>query len=87
MFETFNVPGLMIGNQDVLSLYSSARTIGVIINSGECVSHVVPIYEGYPLLSYPNTQLDTCGRDVTIYLQRLLRVRHHACLTWAYRSP
>jgi centractin len=46
-FETFNVPALYIQMQAVLSLYSSGRTTGVVLDSGDGVSHVVPIYEGF----------------------------------------
>ena len=79
MFETFRVPGMTIGNRDVLSLYASARTTGVVVKSGDAVSHVVPIYEGYPLVSYPNTQLDVAGRNLTTYLEKLLHDRYPNC--------
>lgn len=46
MFETFNVPNLYIAIQAVLSLYSSGRTTGVVLDSGDGVTHLVPIYEG-----------------------------------------
>ena len=79
MFETFRVPGMTIGNRDVLSLYGSACTTGVIINSGDAVSRIVPIYKGYPLLLYPNTQLDVAGHDLTTYLEKLLCDKYCNC--------
>ncbi len=46
MFETFNVPSMYIAIQAVLSLYASGRTTGIVMDSGDGVSHTVPIYEG-----------------------------------------
>jgi len=47
MFETFNVQGFYIAIQAVLSLYSNGRTTGVVCDSGDGVSHTVPVFEGF----------------------------------------
>ena len=47
MFETFNTPAFYVNIQAVLSLYGSGRTTGLVFDSGDGVSHVVPIYEGW----------------------------------------
>lgn len=74
MFETFDVPEFYVGVQAVLSLYSSGRTSGIVMDSGDGVSHCVPIYEGYSL-PHAICRLDLAGRDLTTYLQRILKER------------
>ena len=49
MFETFNCPGLYIITQAVLSLYATGFLAGVVLVSGEDMTHVVPVYDSYKL--------------------------------------
>jgi hypothetical protein len=44
MFETFNTSAMYVAIQAVLSLHASGRTTGIVTNSGDGVSHTVPIY-------------------------------------------
>jgi centractin len=71
-FETFNVPALFISMQAVLSLYATGRTTGVVLDAGDGVTHSVPIYEGFAL-PHSIMRTDLAGRDVTRYLQLLLK--------------
>lgn len=71
MFESFNVPATYIAIQAVLSLYASGRTTGIVLDSGDGVSHVVPIYEGYAL-AHAIWRLDLGGRDLSEALAKIL---------------
>lgn len=72
LFETFNVPALYTSIQAVLSLYASGRTTGIVLDSGDGVSHAVPVYEGFAMPSSIR-RIDVAGRDVTEHMQTLLR--------------
>ncbi len=72
LFETFNVPALYTSIQAVLSLYASGRTTGIVLDSGDGVSHAVPVYQGFAMPSSIR-RIDVAGRDVTEHLQLLLR--------------
>nr|CAB3219905.1 alpha-centractin-like [Phallusia mammillata] len=71
-FETFNVPAFFVSIQAVLSLYAAGKMTGVVIDAGDGVTHSVPIYEGFSL-PHSIIRTDVAGRDVTKYLQLLLR--------------
>jgi len=71
MFETFNVEGLYVAIQAVLSLYSAGRTTGCVIDSGDGVTHAVPVFEGY---SIPHAVKKNfiAGRAITEHMANLL---------------
>jgi len=81
-FETFNVPGLYIAVQAVLALCASwtsnqvtERTLtGTVIDSGDGVTHVIPVSDGY-VLGGSIKSMDLAGRTVTQFIQNLLRER------------
>jgi centractin len=82
MFEHLNVPALFMSMQAVLALYASARTTGVVLDSGDGVTHAVPVYEGFAM-NHSIQRVDIAGRDITRYLQLLLRKEGHVFRTSA----
>lgn len=82
MFETFNVPGLYIAVQAVLALAASwtskevkERTLtGTVIDSGDGVTHVIPVAEGYVIGSCIK-HIPIAGKDITAFVQQLMRER------------
>ena len=71
MFENFLVPGLFICMTSVMSVYSTGRTLGMVVDSGEDKTNFVPVYEGFAF-DHAILKSDLGGKILTQYLTRLL---------------
>lgn len=81
MFETFNVPGLYIAVQAVLALAASwtsknatENLTGTVIDSGDGVTHVIPVAEGY-VIGSSIKHIPIAGKDITGFIQQIMRER------------
>jgi len=69
--DTFQVPAFYVSVQAVLALYSSGRTTGCVYDSGDGVSHTVPVYDGFSL-KHAIKRANLAGRELTTYLGDIL---------------
>merc|ERR1711892_1240269 len=69
MFETFNCPPCMWPSR-LCSPCTPLAVPPVLMDSGDGVSHGVPVYEGYAL-PHAIVRLDLAGRELTNYLMKI----------------
>jgi len=77
MFETYHFEAAKVSIQAMLVLYAQGLLTGVVVDSGDGVTHIVPVWEGIcpPTLI---KRLNVAGRHMTRYLIKLLQVRGYA---------
>jgi len=82
MFETFQVPGLYIGVQAVLALIASKVSdsadkimTGTVVDSGDGVTHVIPVVDGYVIGSCIR-HIPLAGSHITGFIQQMLLDRN-----------
>lgn len=85
LFDTFNVPGLYVANTAVLSLYSAGKFTGLVVEIGDGVAHIVPVFDG-SVLPHSIQRINLAGRDLTDYLIQILSERGLHLTTGAERE-
>jgi len=77
MFEVYGFQAAKVNIQAMLVLYAQGLLTGVVVDSGDGVTHVVPVWEGIcpPTLI---KRLNVAGRHITRQLIKLLQVRGYA---------
>jgi actin-related protein 2 len=77
MFERYGFESMHIAIQAVLTLYAQGLLTGVVCDSGDGVTHVIPVYEGFGL-PHNMKKLHLAGSHITTYMIRLLQLRGYA---------
>jgi actin-related protein 2 len=77
MFETYGFKGVYVAVQAVLTLYAQGLFTGVVVDSGDGVTHIVPVYQGF-CIPHLIKRLDVAGRHVTKYFIKLLQLRGYS---------
>ena len=71
MFEAFKIKNLFIANQALLSLYSTGKLTGIVVESGAGVTQIAPIFNTR-VSTYAVNRIDFGGNELSEYLNRLL---------------
>lgn len=74
MFDKYGFQAVSVQTQAVLTLYAQGLVTGVVVDSGDGVTHIIPVYQSYGLNNCIQ-RLDIAGRRVTQQLVELLRLK------------
>jgi actin-related protein len=85
LFETFNMPAVLLLPAASATIISSGRMTGVAVEIGDGAVQVVPVYEG-SVIAFAAVKLDIGGRDLTDFLMKILIERGYSFTTTAERE-
>ena len=74
MFEEYQFEAIQISMQAMLTLYAQGLLTGVVVDTGDGVTHTIPVYEGF-CPTHLVKRLDVAGRHLTEYMIKLLQGR------------
>ena len=77
LFEKIGIGFFNIEPQAKMTLYCEGAQTGVVLDSGDGVTHVIPIAQNY-VLQHQIKRLDIAGRHITNYLTRLMQIKGYA---------
>ena len=77
MLEKFGFGGVAFEYQALLTLMAEGNTTGAVMDSGDGVTHVIPVHEGM-IFTEGIKRLNVAGRHVTEYLIKLLLHRGYS---------
>ena len=77
LFEKIGIGYFNIEPQAKLTLYAEGEETGVVLDSGDGVTHVIPVAHNF-LLHHQIKRLDIAGRHITNYLTKLLQIKGYA---------
>ena len=77
LFEKIGIGFFNIEPQAKMTLYCEGEETGVVLDSGDGVTHVIPVAHSF-LLHHQIKRLDIAGRHITDYLIRLLQIKGYA---------
>lgn len=80
MFETFKIPSFYLANQAVLALNACGKDTGIVVNSGDRITEIVPVYEGV-VIPHAIKTMNFAGQRVTNHLSKILMERGHSLTT------
>ncbi|KAM3305707.1 actin-like [Capsicum chacoense] len=77
IFDKFSVPAIYVAMQVILCHLGSGSTTGIMLYSGDSMSHSVPIYEGHSI-PHAISRLSLAGSDITDYLCKISAKKGYA---------